>query len=173
MNKIYTGIGATDTPLYIQSAFVTIGWVLASKGYILRSGHAPGADISFEFGCDVVSGSKEIYLPDPAFNGSLEKMVPISEAALELASTIHPNWEACKRKPFAMRAHGRNCYQALGVNLDLPSDFTICWTEGGRGQGGSRTAIQLALKNNRPVIDFGKFKKMGEALKELGKYVDF
>jgi predicted Rossmann fold nucleotide-binding protein DprA/Smf involved in DNA uptake len=60
---IYAGIGSRRTPVTILKQFTKLGMLLGKAGYTLRSGHAPGADISFENGCDQVKGKKEIYIP--------------------------------------------------------------------------------------------------------------
>ena len=63
MNKIYSGIGSREIPYDVEELMVMIGKFLALKGFTLRSGGADGSDISFETGCDLVNGNKEIYIP--------------------------------------------------------------------------------------------------------------
>ena len=50
----YAGIGSRETPSEILKLFENVGKFLAKKNFILRSGHAPGADISFENGADKI-----------------------------------------------------------------------------------------------------------------------
>ena len=50
MTKFYTGIGSRQTPKDILNLIEDVAFKLASKGYILRSGAAKGADTAFEDG---------------------------------------------------------------------------------------------------------------------------
>jgi hypothetical protein len=89
--KYYAGIGSRETPSGILTIFEKVGTFLANKGFILRSGHAPGADKAFEIGCDKVNGKKEIYLPWRNFEGSDSKLVVDNPKAYEIAQKFHPN----------------------------------------------------------------------------------
>lgn len=73
--------------------------------------------------------------------------------AMELAAEVHPNWAACSDA--ARKLHARNCYQILGLNLDNPVSDVVCWTPGGKGEGGTGQAIRLAKKLGIPVWDLG------------------
>jgi hypothetical protein len=149
--KVYAGIGSRKTPKKILEQMRNISSFLAKEGYILRSGGADGADSAFEDGCDLVLGQKEIYLPWNGFNGNSSSRYHISEAALEMASEIHPAWDSLSQG--AKKLHARNCYQILGGDLNCPCNFVVCWTDGGIALGGTRTAIILAQKHNIPVIN--------------------
>jgi predicted Rossmann fold nucleotide-binding protein DprA/Smf involved in DNA uptake len=46
----YAGIGSRKTPWDICNTMVYLARALRRKGYTLRSGHAKGADQSFEMG---------------------------------------------------------------------------------------------------------------------------
>ena len=46
----YAGIGSRQTPQHIQDTIRTIAAELGARGWLLRSGHAEGADIAFEMG---------------------------------------------------------------------------------------------------------------------------
>lgn len=153
MNKIYTGIGSRNTPPEILEKMYNISSKLAEKGYTLRSGHADGADLACERGCDVVKGKKEIYIPWKNFNLSDSQFYTPRVSAFELAKKIHPAWE--KLSFGARKLHARNCYQVLGLDLKTPSKFIICYTQNGEEIGGTRTAIMLAKQNNIPVLNLG------------------
>jgi predicted Rossmann fold nucleotide-binding protein DprA/Smf involved in DNA uptake len=60
-NIFYAGIGARETPDDVLHLMYLLGRKLATDGYVLRSGHADGADLAFEKGCDSVNGRKEIF----------------------------------------------------------------------------------------------------------------
>lgn len=154
---IYCGIGSRETPAPILDLMATIGYQAAQQGFLLRSGGAPGADTAFEKGADLADGLKEIYLPWNGFQGRRadEKSthVIMSQAALDLAAQHHPKWSACSDG--ARKLHARNCFQVLGPQLDRPSDFIICWTQGGLGGGGTGQALRLAKALNIPIYDLG------------------
>lgn len=178
----YTGIGSRETPPEILAEMIKIGDALRAKGFILRSGGAPGADTAFETGCDLhydqkkevyecsrraeVQGMdcgicplpqcpyirKEIYLPWKGFNGRDNGIVAIEwAAALTMASIFHPNWPACSQG--ARKLHARNCFQVLGLDLETPSEFVICWTPAGKGGGGTGQAIRIAKARGIPIYD--------------------
>lgn len=164
MAKCYTGVGSRETPDDILDTFTDIAKTLHDEGYILRSGGAEGADTAFEEG----AGNKaDIYLPWREFNDNPSELFNVSNEALRIAASIHPNWGACRRG--AQLLHGRNVYQVLGDDLENPdpSKFLICWTKDGREIGGTRTAIVLAKQHDVPVYNFGhqltqnKYKKFG------------
>jgi hypothetical protein len=126
---------------------------LAMKGFTLRTGGADGADAAFEHGADRVSGMKEVFLPWKGFNGSQSNLFRIPEAATELASKIHPAWSRCSQG--AQKLHARNTQQILGQNLDSESGFVICYARIIKGvpQGGTATAIKLAVRRSIPVFN--------------------
>lgn len=158
--KFVTGVGSREIPENIISIIKDISLKLSNNGYILRSGGADGADSAFEEGWN---GIKEIYLPWKGFNNNNSLLYNVSKEALELASTIHPAWS---RLSFgAKKLHGRNCYQVLGQNLNIPSNLLICWTKEGKSIGGTRTAIILAQNNNIPVYNLAIKNDLDKILK--------
>jgi hypothetical protein len=164
---IWTGVGsrkaADDRGLtkYLKA----IGFALCSRGGILRSGGAEGADEAFEYGWmswwyhaapdQRPSARAEIYLPWKGYNGHSSPLYtsePDPEA-LRIASEIHPNWKACT--PPARKMHARNIHQVLGQDLKTPSDVVVCWTPDGEKKGGTRTAIICAELHDVPVVNLG------------------
>lgn len=138
MNR-YAGIGARKTPEDILKLMGSIGRVLSTRGYILRSGGADGADSAF------YRGSQE---------GST-KVVEIYRARYakaaweELAAKHHPNWGACS--PFTRKLMARNCAIILGTDLATPVEFVVCWTKGAKPVGGTGHSIRIAQAHNIPV----------------------
>lgn len=151
--KYYAGIGSRDTPNNILQIMQSIGATLATQGFTLRSGGANGADKAFEIGCDSVKGSKEIYLPWKGFNNNTSKYYNVSSEAIELASKFHPAWNNLTKPVQLLMA--RNCYQVLGLDLNTPVEFVICFTYKGKGLGGTGQAIRLAKYFNIPIQDLG------------------
>jgi len=173
---IYAGIGSRETPEAILLFMERAAANLAAKGYTLRSGAANGADSAFEKGCDASKGKKEIYIPWGGFNGRqhdeptgvycLSFMPPtVVEAAKAVARNHHPAWD---RISFGGRLlHTRNVMQVLGKTLSEPVDFIICWTEGGKGEGGTGQAIRIANSYNVPVYDLAKLEDMEYVIKHI------
>ena len=166
----YTGIGSRETPIEIQYLMSYISKLMHSKGYILRSGGANGADLAFE---TLISDKKEIYLPWKNFNDSLSPLYSVSKEAFELASTLHPNWKSLSEG--AKKLMARNCYQILGANLDTPSAVVICWTPDGCTSHSSRTsktggtgqAISLASLYDIPIYNLANYKDIVQLLTSI------
>ena len=60
----------------------------------------------------------------------------------------------------------RNGHQVLGLNLDLPSDFVICWTKDAEYVGGTRQAMYIADAYSVPVYNLGD-KKTYDAYRKV------
>jgi len=149
MNKIYyAGIGSRKTPPEILEKMKVIGYVLATDGYVLRSGGAEGADSAFETGCDKAKGEKQIFLPWKGFNDNQSFLHTPSPEAFELAAKYHPSWNFLKHG--AKCLHARNSHQVLGEDLMTPVRFVICYSE---GTGGTEQALRIAEKFSVPIIN--------------------
>jgi len=135
--KYYAGIGSRDTPAYVLKKMTRIAENLSYM--TLRSGGAKGADSAFEKG----AFKKEIFTAENA-----------TEDAIELSSKYHPNWGACSN--YTKKLHGRNAMIILGENLDSPVDFVMCWTKGGKGQGGTGQALRIAKDYGIKIYDLGE-----------------
>ena len=160
MNYTYAGIGSRKTPEDVLKLFERIGKFLAEKDFTLRSGHAEGADTAFENGCDLVKGEKEIYLPWENFEDSDSKLIVTDKVAFEIAEKHHPYWHNLSEG--ARKLQARNSHQVLGWDLVSPSDFVICWTENGKGKGGTGQAIRIANSHKIPVFDAGFYSNIYE-----------
>lgn len=157
MNRYYTGVGSRSTPPDILATMRRIADRLSRMGYVLRSGRAEGADMAFE---QASWGRAEIYLPWPGFNAPArwQRSSPSPEA-YKLAMGVHPAWSRCGSAARAL--HARNCHQVLGNDLNVPSDFLVCWTPDGctgassrtAQTGGTGTAIVLAERYGVPVFN--------------------
>ncbi len=154
---IYAGIGSRETPLSVLNIMESFARYMARNNHILRSGGAKGADSAFIKGAD---GKCEIYLP-----------TLVEKKALKLAEQYHPAWNKCS--DYAKKLHARNCYIILGLNLDHPVDFTVCYTKNGNGSGGTGQAIRICNAYNIKVIDLGKFTTDDERIEKLKQYVQF
>jgi hypothetical protein len=135
----FAGIGSRQTPVAVQRDMEQIAFELGKRKWLLRSGHAPGADQAFERGYVKAGGRPEVYLPWNGFEGSESPKSMITEAGCELAASLHPNWDACSWG--ARRLLIRNGYQILGYMLNDPVQVIIYWQ--GR-KGGTEQALRVA-----------------------------
>jgi hypothetical protein len=147
---IYAGIGSRQTPHTDLQVCELAAEALALHGWVLRSGHAPGADQAFEGGAD---RQAEVYLPWPTFELATDINAAFildrpTRAAFDLAAEHHPNWSALSHGSRCL--HARNCHQVLGADLQTPCRFVLCWHE---GTGGTMQAVRLAKACSIPVFN--------------------
>lgn len=157
----YTGIGSRVVPIDVVKDMEYLGSLFADIGFVLRSGGASGSDQAFERGCDKINGRKEIYIPWNHFNGykSASHIMLPSNDSFELAKTIHPVFS--RLNVATKKLVARNMHQVLGINLNSPSTFVVCWTSDGASSeqeysiktGGTGTAIVLADRIKIPVFN--------------------
>lgn len=175
----YAGIGSRKTPDYVLKWMRGFGCVAARLGFLLRSGGANGADITFEIGCDTFGGLKEIFLPWPEFNGSTSLLHTPSTDAFELAEQIYGDrWNLLSHGSKKMMA--RNCHQILGPDLDDRVDFVVCWTPDGattaeersKATGGTGQAIALASSLGIPIFNVKNEGVTGELMDYIANLID-
>ena len=72
-----------------------------------------------------------------------------------IAAKRHPRWD--QLGPGAQKLMVRNVHQILGEDPNDPAavDLVICWTEAGRGSGGTGMALRIAADHRIPVVDLG------------------
>lgn len=149
MPRYYSGIGSRETPPEVCTFFTTVASYLCTKGYILRSGGAPGADSAFEAGVSDPA-MKQIYLPWRGFNHNPSSLYRLSNEAYQIAERYHPAWK--KLSSGARKLHARNVYQIFGT-ADMPVSFVICWTKNGKDAGGTGEAIRIATDHQIPIFN--------------------
>lgn len=165
---IVTGIGSRPKNLPSEKGEIAtwlvdlvkeIGDVAKKNNWTLRSGAADGMDTLFE---DAWGLSKQIFMPFEDFNGRVPGVdgailvddPMILEQATTIASKVHPVWKRLK-KP-AKELHTRNVFQALGPELNRPSDFCVYYApvdENGEVEGGTRTAVEICKSHNVPTYN--------------------
>ena len=166
MNKIYAGIGSRETPPACLEIMAILAGRLGKAGWTLRSGRAKGADSAFEAGARAVRGKCEIFLPEDLRPLSMRDNEPPKARYMDevdgsclgaklIARLLHPNGK--NLKPDHLELHARNTYQIIGQDMNTPADLVICYTVGGRGEGGTGQALRLAKMCNIPILDFGVY----------------
>lgn len=157
----YAGIGSRETPVGVMEYMKEIASILAKRGWVLRSGGAPGADQAFEAGCDEVNGQKEIYLPWKGFEKNPSPLYQHREWTEAIASKYHPIWDGLSQG--MKKLHSRNVCQIMGRHIGAPkSKLVICWTPDGceshekrrSKTGGTGQAISIASDYAKvPVVN--------------------
>lgn len=154
MPRFYAGIGARATPPEILSLMTRAAFALTKRGYVLRSGHAIGADSAFERGA---GRDAQIFLPVPSWRGSVSEFHPetlgaeLWGRARVIAATHHPAFAGLSA--FVQTLHTRNVFQVLGPALDSPAEFVLCWTADGEASGGTGQALRIAASHAVPVFN--------------------
>ncbi len=165
----YAGIGSRDTPEEAREAMRHLGTNLAKRGYVLRSGGAPGADTAFEEGAKLALGQREIYLPWKGFQGRTPEedeacLVMVRQAwkAARFTSYYHPKAHALSTQ--AQLFMNRNAHQVMGADLANPVEFVLFWSRGvtrdsdgvnADASGGTGQAVRIAYGYNIPTFHVG------------------
>ena len=163
--KTYAGIGSRRTPERVLAHMAKIAARLSELGWSLNSGGADGADLAFAYG----AGEKTVFLPWPGFNGQMGT-VAADPAAMAIAEQFHPAWE--RLSAGARKLMARNVHQILGVDLQTPVKFVICWTPDGAETrttiqtGGTGQAIRVAIAHGIPVFNLANADAL-ERLKSI------
>ncbi len=155
MIRYYAGIGSQETPGEVCDRMTRYASWLREGGYILRSGHALGADQAFEAGA---GHDAEIYLPWLGFQGE----VPINGYGFDAGqdedldvyvNKFHPRPSKLSRGARALMR--RNTCQILGRDPPASSisDFVLCWTRDGTAVGGTGQAIRIATAYDVPTFN--------------------
>lgn len=166
MSKYYTGVGSRQTPPDVLALMERAARWLLWRDWTLRSGHAAGADRSFERGAN---GEADVYLPWPGFGQSPYEddlgAPVIGRAVTPTLFALETNYRrlvelGIRRDGMANNAvvklHGRNVCQVLGHEDDSPpARFVLCWCKepDGKPQGGTATAVLLARQQGIEVIN--------------------
>ena len=151
-NLIYAGIGSRKTPVPVLNQMRLIAEQLSPTGWLLRSGHADGADKAFERG----AVHKEIHLPWQGYNNaplsSLHHIVPKpTPEVVEIAAAHHPRWNDLSSTVKLLMC--RNVTIILGSDLNTQAKMVICWTPNGALVGGTSHAIKVANGFDIPVFN--------------------
>lgn len=151
----YAGIGSRETPFNILQTQTEIARYLA-ENFLLRSGHAKGADLAFENGAKLANGAMRIFTAND----------PIPQEWFDCAAYFHPAWDRCS--DYAKKLHARNCPIVLGEQLNDPVKFVCCWTKDGKATGGTGQAIRIADYYKIPVFNM----RFDEQCLELWKWLN-
>jgi O-acetyl-ADP-ribose deacetylase (regulator of RNase III) len=160
----YAGVGSRATPQDTLDLMAEVGGLMTEAGFRLRSGGAIGADSAFWNGArEVDPAGMEIFLPKAKSQipDGILHMSPVFE---RLAKNFHTHPAGITPDPgnpndkrhYFLKLMARNGNQIFGTDFRNPSNAVICWTKGGKGEGGTGQAIRLASSVGIPVIDLGR-----------------
>lgn len=175
--KYYTGIGSRKSPESYLRLMESLGEYLGTRGWVLRSGGAEGADAAFEKGCDKVRGLKEIFLPWKKFNNSTSPLsidkcpTEIKRKAFEIAEKFHPAWDLLGYGARCLMA--RNTMQVLGWDLETPTSFVVCYNLGALTHGGTSQALRIALDKKIPIFRLSEEKEFYHITKCMDQGLNF
>ena len=180
-----TIVGSRGTPQSVCKLITTLSRRLWCRGFGIRSGHAKGADMAGEIRIPV--GWRQIFLPGAGFGPSIPDGILMPEdsqayaVAARIAQQIHPKWNAPGMLAtyygiplFGQRAHTRNVFEVCGpdpLDSSAYSDLLLCWApwqrKGVEVEGGTRTAVALALELGIPVFNLVDGQAALDALTKL------
>lgn len=143
--KYYAGIGSRSTPNDIKLKMEDLAEILSNRNYILRTGGAPGADLAFAAGATRLNypGTYQVIRPEQ-----------VSVTAIHMANELEgEHWPLTYEFSHYL---GRNVQIVLGLDLNEPAEFVICWTPNGALKGGTRIGIKTALKHSIPVYNLAR-----------------
>ena len=177
------GARSLDEPGFEEyaEAFYDVSLKFALAGFILRSGNARGADeIAQSAYMDVYRQGKvtkehfEVYLPWTGFrrgSDGYEHCIfhPVTARAKDMAKDVHPRPERLTTNTISL--HGRNVYQIFGHDFNTPVDIVVCYTTNGMVEGGTATAINLALNAGIKVINVAQGELI-DRLNEIEFYLE-
>lgn len=149
---LYAGVGPRTSPEWVLAVMRRLGRYMAQQDYTLSSGHAKGADLAFEYGCDLVNGPKRIFPPDPL------KGHPLQRILWHLASYANPRFQYLgeyKQYPLL-----RNPLILFGNDLSHPVALAITWMPGepSTWTGGTANTMRLLMGYNGGALPGQKAK---------------
>lgn len=162
VQRIFTGIGASDTPASACAWLQDLSRQLAAAGWLARSGGADGADTAVEQGVAQAGGLMDLHLPWRGYNNRASAFFGAQPEAMRLAESVYPRWQEVSAS--VQRIFGSCVHQLLGAQLQRPSDLVLVWTADGceteaersRRTGGSAIVIVLAHRRGVPVFNLAR-----------------
>ncbi|WP_273455817.1 hypothetical protein [Nevskia ramosa] len=167
--KAYAGVGSRETPADVLALMTQFAKYMEARGYVLRSGGAPGADTAFELGAS--EKAREVFLPWKGFSSNTSHFERPTVPAMELGDRYHPmlmnldkaseKWKS-KQVQTLRKLMGRNAHQVLGWDLGTPAMFVVCWTKDAAdgvkvktssATGGTGQAIRIAADHGIKVYN--------------------
>lgn len=155
----YTGVGSRETPDFILKQMEDLADML--RLLRCRSGGAPSADQAFDRG---PKHNITIYLPQDGFENQYVKdstvnrryiLTPFEPAYEKLLTVKGINGNMANLPQWMQGLHARNMHQVLGLHLDRPSKFLICYAQPTRTgvSGGTNTAWCAAKQFGVPAFN--------------------
>lgn len=165
-------VGSRKTPDNILTVMMRLARAVCDIGYLIQSGEADGADNAAHIGARQSSRYAEIgfagYLP---WNGMKTNrgLIYVDQSDGIYDASTFDTWEQAKALAYSARGsfnglgrggvslHTRNAFQILSPSLQHPVDRCVFWASpignGATVEGGTNTAVQLALRHSVPLVN--------------------
>lgn len=175
----YAGIGSRRITEKETSLIKKIAKKLSDLGFVVYSGNAEGADISFQLGseknCVLMLPWEKFNTKEYDISNCIESLVVgKSKEALDTVKNYHPAPENLSYGGKLMMA--RNWHQIVGYEKYPQVSFVICCSDENNGEviGGTGQAVRIAKEKNIPVFNIrnnwderkDEFKMLIKSLKE-------
>lgn len=169
----FAGVGSRETPTDVLEVIRRVSHCLYDAGWFCMSGDADGADTAFHTGAMRSSRYPltgfAAFLPWNGVEKKSTNMRRYENPELGLYdAAMFDNWESANAIASEARGgfhglgrggislHTRNAYQVLSPTLRDPVQRVLFWAKpiyGGKVEGGTNTALQIALKHEIPTIN--------------------
>jgi len=166
----YCGIGSRSTPPYMLTYMRRIAKRLEHQWFVLYTGGAEGADTAFMAGTQYYKVFMPAHIHQQRTSNRQDlidcTILPNWNEALQTVYKYHPN--PYSLNDFGKKLMARNAYCVLGLDLNSPVDFILCWTPDGKEVGGTSQALRIAKDYDIPVFNLAfedVFKSVISALK--------
>lgn len=164
----FAGIGSRRAPLEILELIRKLAAELRHHAEC-HTGGALGCDKAFIDGTQMAGGFAELWLPWQYYNGYVTDYPEVEQRHIDFTKKYHPAWNKCSDAAKTM--HARNSQIVLGNDLDDPVDFVICWTPGGKLEGGTAQALRIAIDYDIPVFNLGAGQAPEKVILELQTFL--
>ncbi len=165
----YCGVGSRLTPPYMLTYIRWIAKRLEHQLFTLYTGGADGADTAFLAGTQIY----KVFMPSNIHNQRISNRLDFINCsdlgnwneAIQTVYKYHPNPSALNQ--FGLKLMARNSYCVLGLDLNSPVDFILCWTPDGKDVGGTSQAIRIARDYNIPIFNLANIQVFKEVISAL------
>ena len=156
---IFAGIGSRKTPQHILDLMFWIGYLKAQKQEACATGACIGPDQAFANGTIYGGGVVHLYLPWYSYEQVWVNSLPRNQITITVlrdsdieannsVNQFHPTPE--KLSQGMRKLHARNYLILNQINRPV-----ICYTEGGRVQGGTGQGIRIAQHLGKIIHNLG------------------
>lgn len=160
--QYYTVAGSRKTPVAVLETMRQVAKALDYSGYVLRTCASHGPGLIAYGASQEATGLGQRWVPWLGFDGHFESIHLPDREHFRLAQALRNDWHILPNATQAMKAC--NVAELLGVGLDQPSRFLLCYSacaaqspqELTRHSGATGELIRLADYLEIPVVNFAR-----------------